>query len=165
MWSGIWSVATTRIGFWAWIWAVRHCGMEPEATCWFQCWGNITSLFLWKNNILRCWGWHSLLNWIGAITLSILLKLPPRKLEPWFILFLFSEVVLHFYKSTIRPCMEYCCHVWVGAPSCYLELLDKLQKQICRSVGPSLAAFLEPLAHCRNVASLDIFYRYYFCKC
>ena len=22
--------------------------------------------------------------------------------------------------------MEYCCHVWVGAPSCYLELLDKL---------------------------------------
>ena len=80
-------------------------------------------------------------------------------------MFLFSEVVLHFYKSTIRPCMEYCCHVWVGAPSCYLELLDKLQKQICRSVGPSLAAFLEPLAHCRNVASLDIFYRYYFCKC
>ena len=23
--------------------------------------------------------------------------------------------------------MEYCCHVWAGAPSCYLELLDKLQ--------------------------------------
>ena len=89
MWSGIWSVATTRIGFWASIWAMRHCGMEPEATCWFQCWGNITSLFLWKNNILRCWGWHSLLNWIGAITSSILLKLPPRKLEPSFILCFF----------------------------------------------------------------------------
>ena len=22
----------------------------------------------------------------------------------------------------IRPCMEYCCHVCAGAPSCYLEL-------------------------------------------
>ena len=89
MWSGIWSVATTRIGFWAWIWAMRHCGMKQEATCWFQCWGNITSPFLWKNNILRCWGWHSLLNWIRAITLSILLKLLLRKLEPWFILCFF----------------------------------------------------------------------------
>ena len=21
--------------------------------------------------------------------------------------------------------MEYCCHLWAGAPSCYLKLLDK----------------------------------------
>ena len=62
--------------------------------------------------------------------------------------FLCPEVALYLYKSTIRPCMEYCCHVWAGAPSCYLELLDKLQKRICRTVGPSLAASLEPLAHC-----------------
>ena len=41
--------------------------------------------------------------------------------------FLSPEVALYRYKSTICPCMEYCCHVWVGAPSCYLELLDKLQ--------------------------------------
>ena len=40
--------------------------------------------------------------------------------------------------------MEYCCHVWAGAPSCYLELLDKLHKRICRTVGPALAASLEP---------------------
>ena len=76
--------------------------------------------------------------------------------------FLSPEVALYLYKSTIRPCMEYCCHVWAGAPSCYLKLLDKLQKQICRNVGPSLAAFLECLAHCRNVANLTLFYRYYF---
>ena len=63
--------------------------------------------------------------------------------------FLSPEVALYFYKSIIRPCIEYCCHVWAGAPSCYLELLDKLQKQICRTVGPSLAASLEPLAHRR----------------
>ena len=79
--------------------------------------------------------------------------------------FLSPEVALYLSKSTIQPCMEYCCHIWAGAPSCYLELLDKLQKRICRTVGPSLAASLEPLAHHRNVASLSLFYRYYFGKC
>ena len=79
--------------------------------------------------------------------------------------FLSPEVTLYLYKSTIRPCLEYCCHVWAGAPSCYLELLDKLQKWICRTVGPSLATSLEPLAHRRNVASLSLFYRYYFGRC
>ena len=62
--------------------------------------------------------------------------------------FLSPEVALYLYKSTIRQCMEYCCHDWAGAPSCYLELLDKLQKRICRAVGPSLAsASLELLAY------------------
>ena len=65
----------------------------------------------------------------------------------------------------MHPCMECCCHVWAEAPSCYLDLLDKLQKQICRIVGPSLTASLEPLAHRRNVASLSLFYRYYFGGC
>ena len=31
--------------------------------------------------------------------------------------FLSPEVALYLYISTIRPCMEYCCHVWVGARS------------------------------------------------
>ena len=61
--------------------------------------------------------------------------------------------------------MEHCCHVWVGAPSCYVELLDKLQKRICRTVGLSVAASVEPSAHSRNVASLSLFYRYYFGRC
>ena len=110
------------------------------------------------------WGCLFLLNWIGALALSSLLKLPPRKLIRS-MKFLSPEVALHLYKSTIRPCMEYCCHVWTGAPSCYLELLDKLQKQICRTVGPSLAASLEPLTHCRNVGGLNLFCRYYFGRC
>ena len=79
--------------------------------------------------------------------------------------FLSPEVALYLYKSTIRPCMEYCCHVWAGAPRCYLDLLDKLQKRRCRIIGPSLAGSLEPLVHCRNVASLNLFYRYYFGRC
>ena len=62
--------------------------------------------------------------------------------------FLSPEVVLYLCESTRCPCMECCCHVRDGAPSCYLDLLDKLQKRICRIVGPSLAASLEPLAHC-----------------
>ena len=75
--------------------------------------------------------------------------------------FLSPVVALYLNKSTICPCMEYCCYLWAGAPSCYLELLDKLQKLICRTVGPSL----EPLDHRRNVASLSLFYRYYFGRC
>ena len=29
--------------------------------------------------------------------------------------FLSPKVALHLYKFTIRPCMEYYCHVWAGA--------------------------------------------------
>ena len=79
--------------------------------------------------------------------------------------FLSPKVDRYLYKSTIRPCMEYCCHVLVGAPGRHLELLDKLQKRICRAVGPSLAASLKPLAHRRKVASLSLFYKYYFGRC
>ena len=118
-------------------------------------------LFLRKNQFLRCWDWLSLLNWIGALTLSLLLKLPPRKLERWIVLrkngsvkFLSSEVALYLCKSTIRP--------RAGATICYLKLLDKLQKRICSTVGPSLEASLQALAHHRNVASLSLFCRYYF---
>ena len=50
--------------------------------------------------------------------------------------FLSPEVALYLYKSTILSWIEYCCHFWVGTPSYYLELLDKLQKRICRTVVP-----------------------------
>ena len=40
--------------------------------------------------------------------------------------FVSLEVALYLYKSTMRPWVEYCCHVWVGAPTCYFELLDKI---------------------------------------
>ena len=76
--------------------------------------------------------------------------------------FLSPENALYLYKSTIWACMEYCCHVWTGAPSCYLELLDNPPKHVYRTVGLSLASSLEPLAHRRNIASLSLFYRYYY---
>ena len=49
--------------------------------------------------------------------------------------------------------------------ACFLEMLGKLPKRICRTVGPSLAASFEPLTHRRNVANLSLFYRYYFSRC
>ena len=61
--------------------------------------------------------------------------------------------------------MKCCCHVWAVAPSCYLKLLDKLQKRICRTFGLSLTTSLEPLTHRRNVTSLSLFYSYYFGRC
>ena len=38
-------------------------------------------------------------------------------------------VALYLYKSFIWPCIEHCCYVLSGAPSCYLELLDKLKNE------------------------------------
>ena len=58
--------------------------------------------------------------------------------------FLSPEVALYLYKSTIRPCMEYCCHVWAAAPSCYLELLDKLQNGYAVLLVLHLLSLLNP---------------------
>ena len=80
--------------------------------------------------------------------------------------FLSPEVALHLYKSTYGHAWHTIGHAWrTIAPSCYLELLDKLQKRVYRTVGPSHAVSLEPLAHHRNVASLSLFYRYHFGRC
>ena len=61
-----------------------------------------------------------------------------------FINFPSPEVALNLYKSTILPCMEYCCHIWAGAPSCYLELLDKLQIGYARLLVLHLLPLLKP---------------------
>ena len=76
--------------------------------------------------------------------------------------FLSPEVALYLYKSTKWPCRECSCHVWAGAPNCYVELLDKLQKQICRIAGLLLAPSLEPLSLHWNVASLSLFYSVFY---
>ena len=103
-------------------------------------------LFLRKNHLLGL-TFSSKLDW-GSFIISIA-KTASKKMGALIhsMKFLFPEVAVYLYKSTIRPCMEYRCHVLAGGPSCYLELLDKLQKQICRTASPSLAASLESLAH------------------
>ena len=80
--------------------------------------------------------------------LFLLLKLPPRKLEPWFVIWILS---VYIYKSTIQPCMKYWCHMWTGATDCHFDNLDRLKKQVCRAVGLSLALCLESLVYYWNV--------------
>ena len=80
--------------------------------------------------------------------------------------FLSPESILYLYKSTIRPCMEYCSHIWGGAPmSKGLDLLDRVQKRVVNLVGKELCAGLLTLPHRRNVASLCLLYKYYYRKC
>ena len=46
------------------------------------------------------------------------------------------------------------------------NILPRLTKlALLYKVGPSLATSLEPLAHRQNVASLSLFFRYYFGRC
>ena len=79
--------------------------------------------------------------------------------------FLTRETILYLYKSTIRPCIEYCCHLWAGAPASCLSLLDRIQQRICNVVGPNLSSKLDSLSHRRNVASLSLFYKYFHGYC
>ena len=72
--------------------------------------------------------------------------------------FLSSEAALYLYKSTIRPCMKYCCHVWAGASSCYLKLLDMLQKRYTGLTVLNLMSLLNRWL-IRNVASLSLFHK------
>ena len=107
-------------------------------------WPNNTSSIDMEMDPLRCWGWPSLPNWIGALALSLLLSLSPRNLEPYFVL-----------RSFFLLRLEYCCHIWVGASSYCLE-------QECSSVT---SCFSWTLGWYRNSASLSLFCMYYFGRC
>ena len=160
VWSDVWSVVTTGTAFfWTWIWSARHCGLGQKVACWCQWWKTQLVSFEPSNNsgvidvkLDRCvlekkkssfsmmgLTFFSKLDW-GSYIISIA-KTTCKKVRELIrsMKFLSPEVALYLFISTIRPCMEYYCYVCVGAPSCYLELLDKRQKRICRIVSPSLA--------------------------
>ena len=64
-------------------------------------------LLLRNNHLLRCGGWLFILNWIGALTLALLQRLRPRKLEPWLVLWSWFLLSL--------PCISInlpCSYVW-----------------------------------------------------
>ena len=69
------------------------------------------------------------------------------------------------YKSTIQSCMEYCCYVWACVPNCYMDMFSKIQRQVCRTVGPTLKASHLSLANIENVADSSLIYRYHFGMC
>ena len=87
-----------------------------------------------------------------------------------FIKFLSADVTFYLYKVTlylykadlhrIRHC------VWAGRSSCCLDIWDKLQKWICRTIGPSLVATLDwNLTSLLKCSQLSLFYRCYFGMC
>ena len=88
------------------------------------------------------------LDWGSYITSNA--KTASKKIGPLIrsLKFPYPEVALYLYKSTVQPSMEYCCHVGSDTSSCYFELLDMLQKQICRTVirmSMSTVSFLAQL--------------------
>lgn len=46
--------------------------------------------------------------------------------------------------------MECICHVWVGAPTCYVDVWDELQKWVAKPLIPTLTTSLKPFPHLRN---------------
>ena len=94
---------------------------------------------------IRCWDFilPSKSEW-DFYTVSVS-KTASKKIEALIrsVKFLFL-VFIFFYKSTIQLCMECLCHVWVYTSSRYIDVLDKLQKPICRAIVPSLMPTLKP---------------------
>ena len=75
-----------------------------------------------------------------------------------------SAQLFKLYTSFIHPCLEYCSHIWGSSP--YPSLLDRVESKVIRLIGdPSLTSTLDPLSLHRKVASLSLFYRYYFGHC
>ena len=80
--------------------------------------------------------------------------------------FFSSSHLLSIYKSQIRPSLEYCSHVWGGAPKSTLCLLDKVQSKAIRLINnPNLTKSLQPLSHRRLVGDLSIYDRYFNGHC
>ena len=80
--------------------------------------------------------------------------------------FFSSSHLLSIYKSQIRSSLEYCSHVWGGAPKSTLCLLDKVQSKAIRLINnPNLTKSLQPLSHRRLVGDLSIYFRYFNGHC
>ena len=70
------------------------------------------------------------------------------------------------YVSQIRPCLEYCSHMWGAAPPSTLSVFDSIQRKAIRLIDdPVLTGRLPSLAHRRAVGDLSLFYRYFHRLC
>ena len=67
------------------------------------------------------------------------------------------------YKSQIRPSLEYCSHVWGGAPKSSLHLFDRVQSKAIRLINnPNLTnslQFLSSPSSCRSFHFLQLISR------
>ena len=123
--------------------------------------------FLEEKSSLRCWGCLSRLNWIGTLTLSLLLKLPSRKFGILirFAKFLFLELLCisinlsygYVWNTVVLSglvLLNATWNCWISYKNGYAGLLVL-----------HLLKFFESLGHCPNVCSLRLFWRYYFGRC
>ena len=92
-------------------------------------------VFLRKDYLLRCWGWLSQTAKTASKKIGALIR-SMKCISP--------EVDLYNYKSMIQPYMKYCFRVWAGAPSCYFELLDKIQNRYAGLLALHLLSLLNP---------------------
>ena len=75
-----------------------------------------------------------------------------------------SAQLFKLYTGFIRPCLEYCSHIWGSSPN--NSFLDRVESKVIRLIGePSLTSTLDPLFFRRKVASLSLFYHHYFGHC
>ena len=120
MGSGIWSVTSQLQSDlrdtveWAKKWLVDFNAGKIELVL-FDRSNNTDGSVLEENSLLRCRGWLSLLNWIGALALSPLLKLPPGKLLHWLVLWSFFLLRLLCISTNIPY-----SHAWNTFFSCCL---------------------------------------------
>ena len=114
----------------------------------------LMGLLLRKNHLLRSWAWVSPLNWIETLTLSLLLTLSPRKLEPSFVLWSFFLLRL-LCISRNQPCNQ----VWntvvmsglvllVATWNCWISYKNSYAGLLVLHLLPLLNAWLiiKPLA-------------------
>lgn len=70
------------------------------------------------------------------------------------------------YKAQVRPHMEYCSHLWAGAPKYQLGPLDSIQKRAIRIINnPKITKKFQHLSQRRDIGSLCVFYRLYHGEC
>ena len=75
-----------------------------------------------------------------------------------------SSQLLQVYKGLIRPCMEYCSHIWGG--SGFTRLLDKVESKAKRLINcPALSNSLDSLSLQCDVGASSLFYRYFSGEC
>ena len=79
--------------------------------------------------------------------------------------FLSHELTLYVNKSTIQIYKEYCCHVCAGAPGCYLNMLDNLQKQVVGLLVQHWLSLLDPWFIIEMWPAQVFWYSYYFGRC
>ena len=118
-----------------------------------------------EKSSLKSWG-CIFSNWVGVFTLFLLLKLPPKKIRALI-------CSMTFLSPEVALCLLYlqcglACNIAVMSALVLIASTWNCQincQKIFKTVDPSLIASVEPLAHCQNVVSLSLFYKYYFGRC